>query len=245
MAAGTAGSTSRMNIQGRSLTRRFSPKKKISEVPVRQVQQELISVFKNRGVPHWIKVDNGRPFGDPKLELVPPLALWLIGLGIKVIWNPPATPQDNGVVERSQGVMGNWTEFAKCIDTDDLQHRLWKEAEFHNLYFPIRRKGNKTRIRLFPKLLHTGKEWAPHGFKLNRVLIFLAKADWERKVSSIGQISIYGQRFSVGVQFKHQKVSIKLNPRNNLWNIFDANGELIKTYPSPFSEKNIWNLDFS
>lgn len=205
----------------------------------------MISIFKNRGIPNWIKVDNGRPFGDPKLGLVPPLALWLIGLGIKVIWNRPSTPQDNSVVERSQGVMGKWTEYAKCADTDAFQFRLWKEAEFHNLHFPIRRKGNKTRAELFPGLLHTGREWNPKNFKLNRILAFLAKGDWERKVSSIGQISIYGQRFSIGTKYKHQKVSIKLNPRKNLWNIFGPKGILIKSHPSPFSEKNIWKLDFS
>lgn len=245
MVAKTVGSILRMNIVEWSSTLRFFPRKKISEVPVRKIQQALITIFKNRGVPDWIKVDNGRPFGDPQLELIPPLALWLIGLGIKVIWNRPATPQDNAVVERSQGVMANWTEFAKCENTNDLQLRLWKEADFHNLHFPIRRKGNKKRIELFPKLLHTGKDWKPAGFKLNRVLIFLAKAQWERKVSANGQISIYGQRFSVGMQLKHQKVSLKLNPRKNLWHIFDANGELIKDQPSPFSEKSIWNLDFS
>jgi transposase InsO family protein len=234
-----------MNTLEWSLILRFFPKKKISEVPVRILQQELISIFKIRGIPDWIKVDNGRPFGDPQLELIPPLALWLIGLGIKVIWNRPATPQDNGVVERSQGVMSNWTDFARCKNVDELQVRLRKEADFHNLHFPIRRKGNKTRIELFPKLMHTGRDWNPHDFKLNRVLIFLAKAQWERKVTSNGQISIYGQRFSVGMKYKHQRVSLKLNPRNNHWNIFDDSGYLIKKQPAPFSQRSIWNLDFS
>jgi len=162
-----------------------------------------------------------------------------------VIWNRPATPQDNAKVERSQGVMAKWTEYSKCRNSTDLQFRLWKEADFHNLHFPIRRKGNKTRIELFPKLLHTGKVWNPLDFKLNRALIVLAKADWERKVTSLGQISIYGQRFSVGMKYKHQKISIKLKPRENQWTIFDSKGQFIKTYPSPFSEKSIWNLSFS
>jgi len=227
------------------LTLLFFPCKKICEVPLLEIQQTLITVFKNRGIPSWIKVDNGRPFGDPQLELIPPLALWLIGLGIKVIWNRPATPQDNAIVERSQGVMGNWTEYAKSKNIFDFQLRLWKEADFHNLSFPIRRKANKTRIELFPSLSHTGVNWNPQNFKLNRVLLFLAKGYWERKVSSNGQISFYGQRFSVGIQYKHQKVSIKLNPRKNQWNVFISKGNLIKTYPSPFTQKSIWNLDFS
>lgn len=234
-----------MNIRGQSLTRLFFPCKKICEVPLHQIQLELIFIFKIWGVPNWIKVDNGRPFGDPKLELIPPIALWLIGLGIKVIWNRPATPQDNAIVERSQGVMANWTEFSKCQSTQDFQVRLWREAHFHNFHFPIRRKRNRKRIELFPKLRHTGNTWKPQDFKLKRVLIFLKKANWERKVSVNGQISFYGQRFSVGTKYKHQKVSIILEHRKNQWNIFDDKGKLIKTKSSPFSEKSIWNLDFS
>lgn len=234
-----------MNIQVRSLTQSFFPYKKIGEVPLQRVQQELIGVFKTRGVPQWIKVDNGRPLGDPKRELIPPLALWLIGLGIKVIWNPPATPQDNAVVERSQGVMAKWTEFRSCRDSFELQLRLWKEAEFHNFHFPIRRKGHQRRIELFPSLGHTGKSWNPADFELDRVLCFLAQAQWQRKTSASGQISFYGQRISIGIRYKHQMISIKLQPKENQWNIYDPQGKLIKSLPTPFSEKNIWNLDFS
>ncbi len=227
------------------MTRPFFPKKKICEVPLLEVQGALITIFKNWGIPGWIKVDNGRPFGDPNLELIPVLALWLIGLGIKVIWNRPATPQDNAVVERSQGVMARWTEYARCRDTTAFQSRLWREAEFHNFHFPIRRKGNKTRIQLFPQLPHTGTDWNPANFKLCRVLAFIAGGQWERIVSSKGQIYCYGKRFSVGTHYKHQKVSIKLDPDKNQWNIFDPTGNFIKTHPSPFTYQSIWNLDLS
>jgi hypothetical protein len=202
-------------------------------------------VFKTFGVPSWIKVDNGRPLGDPQLEIIPPLALWLLCLGIKVIWNRPATPQDNAKVERSQGVMSKWTEYTKCKDTFALQVRLWEEADFYNYHFPIKRQRGKKRIELFPKLAHTGKHWDPSNFKLNRALIFLAKGNWERKVSLVGQTAFYGQRFAIGMAYKHQKVSIKLNPNKNIWKIFDAKGNLIKEMPTAFSDKNIWNLDCS
>lgn len=196
-------------------------------------------------MPLQIRVDNGRPFGDPKMDLAPPLALWLIGLGIKVIWNPPARPQKNAKVERSQGVMGRWTEYGKCKDTDDLQERLWREAEFHNCYFPIRRLGGKTRMQTYPGLLYSGREWNPSVFKLNRCLVFLAKGRWERKVSTNGQINHYGKRLSVGIAYKHQIVSIKLDARKNQWNVFSSKGDLIKTEPTSFSSQSVWVLDFS
>lgn len=209
------------------------------------IQRWLIYIFKIRGVPKCIKVDNGRPFGDPKLTSISPLALWLIGMGIKVVWNRPATPQDNAKVERAQGVMGKWTDFQNCKDTFDLQVKLWKEADFYNYHFPIKRHRNKKRIEIFPQLEHTGKNWNPNDFKLNRVLLFIAKGQWERKVSKNGQVSIFGKRFSIGSSYKHQIVSFKLKPNKNVWCVFDAKGQIIQEKPSSFTVKKIWNLDLS
>lgn len=206
----------------------------------------MITIFKTWGVPQWIKVDNGRPFGDPRREMIPPLSLWLIALGIKVIWNAPRSPQQNAKVERTQGVMGKWTEYHKCEDTFDLQQQVWKEADFYNFFFPIRKLNNKKRIEVFPKLLSTGQKWKPYNFEIQRVLDFLADGGiWERKVSTNGQFTIFGSRFNVGAIYKHQRVSIKICPQNNQWQIFNALGKLIKSFPTGFSETNLWNLDFS
>ncbi|MEM6804972.1 MAG: hypothetical protein AAF696_26480 [Bacteroidota bacterium] len=195
-------------------------------------------------MPQWIKVDNGRPFGDPQGFLLPPLALWLIGLGIRVIWNRPATPQDNAVVERNQGVMAKWTEYGKCQNSWELQLRLWREVDFYNYHFPIRRKESKKRIELFPTLYHTTKQWNSKLFKLKRVLVFIAKASWERKVSDSGQVSIYGKRYYLDRKHNNQIINLKLNPRKNCWNVFNDKAKLNKELPSPNSTKSIWNLQY-
>ncbi|MCB0635304.1 MAG: DDE-type integrase/transposase/recombinase [Lewinella sp.] len=212
---------------------------------MRRVQAELILVFEKFGTPHRIRVDNGRPFGDPTLELVPPLALWLIGMGIDVVWNRPSRPQDNGKVERCQGVMGRWTEYQKCTDAAQLQQRLYREADFYNRHFPIRRQGGKTRLELHPGLTHTGRKWNPDSFSLGRVLAFLAQGYWERKITSSGQIDMYSRRIYIGAAYKHQKVSLKLDPATNEWRIFLADGQCIKTQATPFSHQSIWKLEFS
>ena len=214
-------------------------------MPLHLSQQALIGVFEKWGVPQWIKVDNGRPFGDPQLELVPPLALWLIALGIKVIWNPARSPKKNAKVERTQGVLGNWTEFHKCNNTDHLQARLKQEGDFYNYYFPIRSLGGRKRIEAYPQLRFTGKLYQPSAFCLQRALNFLAQGNWTRKVSTNGQISMYDHRFSVGMRYKHQHVSIKICPKQNTWQIFDFNGKLIKQIPTKFSKLRLCNLDLS
>ncbi|MEO1212196.1 MAG: hypothetical protein AAFY45_01640 [Bacteroidota bacterium] len=227
------------------MIRQFSPQKKICEVALEDIQQALIKIFVKWGLPKWIKVDNGRPFGDPQLELIPPLALWLISLGIQVIWNRPRTPQDNAKVERSQGIMANWTELSKCQNTEHLRSRLHREAYFHNYHFPIRRWKNKKKIERFPELAFTGKSYEPENFDMQRALDFLAQASWQRTVSKNGQVNLYGKRYNLGTMRKHQIISIKLDPNLNQWVFFDTQGEPIKQYNTNFSKQSITNLDFS
>ena len=78
----------------------FSPQGYFTQVPSGMVQAELRRCFRQWGRPVSLRVDNGYPWGSCG-DLPTPFALWLVGLDIGVIWNPPRRPQDNGVVERS------------------------------------------------------------------------------------------------------------------------------------------------
>lgn len=209
------------------------------------MQWALIRVFQTWGVPRWIRVDNGRPLGDLQREMPPVLALWLLGLGIGVIYNRPRTPQANAKVERSQGVLSQWTEWPKCRDTLHLQCRLWEEADFHNQHYPVRRLKGQTRLQAFPTLLHTGRPFDPQHFELQKILDFLAQGNWKRVVSQNGQVNIAAMRFSVGWSYKHQTVSIKLKADINHWQVFDSKGNLIKSIPSNMTQARIWALDLS
>lgn len=87
------------------------------------VQEALRADFSRWGMPQKIRVDNGHPWGSSG-DLPPDLALWLLGLGIEVIWNRPHHPQENSRVERSHGVLSPCVEASKCRDISDLQNRI-------------------------------------------------------------------------------------------------------------------------
>ena len=217
----------------------------ICQVPLKTIQKALITIFKTWGVPRWIKVDNGKPFGDPFGQVIPVLALWLIGLDIQVIWNRVRIPQDNAKVERGQGTLSRWTEWSKCHDAFDLQYRVWQQAAFHNLHYPVSRLRRQTRVTYFSGLLHAPRSFHPERFDINRVLKFVATGAWIRKVSKVGQLTMWGQRFTVGQQYKHQQVSINLDPDTNHWLVYDQTGTLIKQVKSHITKVNVWNLDLS
>ena len=77
---------------------RFSPGR-WSQVPPTSTQAQLRLAFARWGRPGRLRVDNGTPWGAARGDLPTDLGLWLAGLEIGVDYNPPATPQDNGVIE--------------------------------------------------------------------------------------------------------------------------------------------------
>src|SRR2546421_7119678 len=102
---------------------RFSPHYHWAHVPPTQVQQHLRATFARWGLPRRLRVDNGVPWGSPG-DLPTDLVLWLAGLGVPVRSNPPRRPQDNGVVERAQGVGKRWAEPQTAESAEQLQATL-------------------------------------------------------------------------------------------------------------------------
>lgn len=231
-----------MNDQGQLLLPKFFPCGKISQVGVKEVQLFLIQVFTQWGKPKWIKVDNGRPLGDPLQAVIPTLSLWLIGMGIEVHFNKPRTPQQNAKVERCQGTLSRWTEYDKCQSTQELQERLAKESHFYNCVFKDRRHGNQTRIQRFPTLENTTRLFNAENFELTKVLDRIASTHSKRKVDSNGRIRQYSLGYTVGKQYRGQTVTVNLDPMTREWIVRNDKGDLLKRSPSKITEANIKSL---
>jgi len=226
--------------------RRFFPYKRIEQVPINKIKESLSKLFSRLGQPQWIKVDNGYPFASNKREIIPVLSLWLISLDIDMIWNRPATPEDNAKVERAQGIMEKWVEAHKCQNLEQLTKRVDQAITCHNTYYPVSRLKGKTRIEVFPKIeKHSGRIFNPKDVQIQRVLDKLAQQSWSRSVSKKGQVEIYRHRFSVGVKYAAQKVSIKIDPDKNQWLVFDKHSQLIKTRHTRITSDNIKKLDLT
>src|SRR5436309_809815 len=86
------------------------------------IQDELRRAFAAWGLPGRLRVDNGFPWASTG-EFPTEMALWLIGLGVEVVWIAPGCPQHNGVVERAQGTGQNWAEPPTCRSAAELQRR--------------------------------------------------------------------------------------------------------------------------
>ena len=106
-----------MRPRGPSWPPRFPPHRRWEHVPPQAIQEMFRRVFVRWGLPDRVRVDNGYPWGTPR-DLPSELALWLIGLGVEPIWNPPGQPTCNPKVERSNGLTQQWGELHTCTDCE-------------------------------------------------------------------------------------------------------------------------------
>jgi hypothetical protein len=196
-------------------------------------------------MPGSIRVDNGSPWGS-KGDFPTELALWLIGLGIAMIWNTPRRPQENGVVERSQGTGNCWCEPQTCEAAAELQSRLERMDRLHREVYPYRKR--LSRLAYFPGLANSGRTYSVESeanlWDWNRVTTHLSGYVSARRVNEHGGVSIYNRGYYVVKAFHGQDLYVTFDPETNEWVLSDASGrELRHKTAKEISPERVMALD--
>lgn len=223
----------------------FFPPGQWNLVPTPEVRKSLRQAFQRWGLPDRLRVDNGHPWGSAG-DLPTELALWLLGLGIELIWNPPARPQDNGVVERSQGTGKNWAEPHTCRTSRELQQRVNKFDAIQRENYPT--IGKLSRLEAFPELRTPCRRYRSAQerkvWNWNLVTEHLSHYTVIRKVDKKGAVSIYNRQKYVGIAYAGQPVSVRYDAVEHEWEFYDAEGHILRRQPAPeLSAERIYALD--
>lgn len=140
--------------------------------------------------------------------LSPEMALWLIGLGIEMVWIPARCPQDNGVVERAQGTGQNWAEPQTCGSPAELQQRCDRLDRRQRERYPYR--DGRSRWEVYPALQHSGRKysrrWERSAWDVSKVLAVVACQVVQRQVDCTGSVSVYHRTRYVGKPYIGQQV---------------------------------------
>jgi hypothetical protein len=169
-----------------------------------------------------MRFDNGAPFGDTHREITPVLALWLIGLGIEVIYNQPFKPQQNAKVERQQGTLGNWVHASSCANYEQFVQRLAFAQALQWQDYPTRTLKGKTRLEVFAPLKHSGRAYDPADFQMQRIARHLAQFRWLRKISAKGAACIYNAYYQVGYAYRNQQTIVLYEPTLHQWQFWNT-----------------------
>jgi transposase InsO family protein len=222
-----------MSVAAQSCGPSFSPRGSWSQVPPKDVQAQLRRAFRRWGRPERFRVDNGVPWGSWG-DLPTDLALWLIGLGMGVDWNPPRRPQDNGVVERSQGTAKRWAEPQACATAGELQRRLEEMDGIQRQEYPSVR--GRSRLEAFPQLAHSGRAYTPAWerghWSLAAVVVHLAGYAVQRRVDKSGMVSLYNRNHYVGVIHRGTTVYVMFDPELREWVFADEKGQQLRRQPA-------------
>lgn len=176
-----------------------------------------------------VRVDNGVPWGSCN-DLPPQLALWIIGLGVDMHWNAPRRPQQNGVVERSQGLAARWAEPKQHLTIREFQKRI--DHEDYLQRERLRAIEGQTRWDAYPELKSGGRtysyRWEQTHWDWNRVRQHLSLYYAPRRVDCSGKIGHYGSQLYVGAMHKGLTVYVQFNPAQVTWLITDVQGRQLR-----------------
>jgi hypothetical protein len=216
-----------------------------AKVPARATQQALRRAFRRWGCPPALRVDNGIPWGSPGGQ-PSGIGLWLAGFGVQMHWNDPYCPQQNGVVESTQGVSQRWVDPAACQDIEAFRRRVEREDVVQREEYPA--IDGRSRRQAYPELCHTGRGytegWEEAIWELEGALELLSRYRVRRKVSKRGQVSAYHRLIQVGQEYGGVWVDVQMDARTGEWVIFDPQGKELRRRPAPeFTAAAVRNLE--
>jgi transposase len=214
------------------------------QVQRQAIQDGLRQVFARWGLPQRLRVDNGYPWGSTG-EFPPELALWLIGLGIEVVWIPPGCPQQNGVVERAQGIGQDWAEPQTCRDVAELQQRCDRLDQWQRERYPYR--DGRSRWEVYPALRHAGRRYQRRQersrWDVTKVWAVVSQQVVQRRVDCTGSVSLYHHHRYIGKPHIGRVVYVSLDPTGPTWVFADEAGTELRTHAADeLTAERICNL---
>jgi transposase InsO family protein len=183
-------------------------------------QLVLRRAFTEYGLPERISFDHASAFYDNTTPSPFPtrLHLWLIALGVAVVFSRVRTPTDHALIERTHQTM---TLQALLGQSWPDQGRLWNgldsRRDFLNSLLPSRALGQPP-LQAFPSARHSGRayrpEWEADLLDLARVAAYLAPGQWFRRANCHGEWSVGHQRYRLGPRAAHREIAITFDPQS-------------------------------
>jgi hypothetical protein len=183
----------------------------------------LRRAFACYGLPRRISFDHGSVFFDNTTASPFPtrLHLWLIALGVEVIFTRKRQPTEHALIERTHQTM-TWQALLGQTWTD--QAALWsgldERREVLNTILPTRALGQPP-LTAYPTAQHSGRsyrpEWEAELLDLRRLGDYLASGEWFRQTNPHGQWSLGSYWYNLGRQFADREVAISFDQQRWEW----------------------------
>jgi transposase len=188
--------------------------------------------FTEWGLPDRIGVDHDSVFYDNTCKSPFPTRfhLWIVALGVDLVFGRPGQPTDQAIVERSHQTWA-WQALEGQIfsEWEPLHAYLEQRRYFLNYRLPCSTLGELPPLVACPQALQPRRlyrpEWEEELLDLTRVYAYLAKGQWFRQVSQVGTVSLGQQTYGLGVTWKGEQVDVTFDPGDKHLIFRSADGE--------------------
>jgi len=204
----------------------------------RDIQEALREAFSRWGLCDRLQTDRDKRLVSNHHDYPFPtvVVLWLAGLGI-VHDIAPSAP-DNGCVECFNGTWYDRVLAGRDFETmQEIQQTSDDELYWMNHKLPSRGRAchGQPPLEAYPEAETPRRPFSPERefelFSMRRVYDYLSHQFWWRRVSENGQVTLGGQRYGVGVDYRNEDIRIDFDADTVRFVARTADGKVVKRFP--------------
>jgi transposase InsO family protein len=186
----------------------------------RTVQHHLVATFERYGLPQAIFVDNGSPWGDASGERWTRLGVWLLKLGVDLIYSRPYHPQSRGKNERFHRTLkAEVFALHRFSRFEDVQRAFDAWREVYNFERPHQALGQAPPASRYRPSRRAMPERLPS--------VDYDTGEIVRTVSSTkAYISFKGRLWKVPQAFRSERVAIRPIASDGRYGVFFASRQI-------------------
>lgn len=204
--------------------------RKLDWTEVRAVLRQSFTEWQT--LPDEVQTDNELGLAGAPTDVFPShLTLWLRGLGVTHRFIRPGQPTDQPQIERNHRTLDGLTLDEQALQNQStLQSALDRERHVYNAYFPSQASdcAGRPPLQAHPELLRPRRPYQPDHelalFDITRVYAYLSTFRFERKVNTVGQVSLGRQLYSVGRGQAGRTVQVHFDRGDRTW-VFQSETE--------------------
>jgi len=182
-------------------------------------QLALRSAFVEYGLPWRITLDHDSAWYDSTSSSPFPsrLHLWLVALGIDVIFIDKPPPAAHAIIERTHQTMSKQALVGQpCSSQSGLWYRLDERRAALNRRLPCRSLGGQPPLSAYPQAAQAPRpyrlEWEEDLLDLSQVDALLASGRWFRQANRHGEFFLSTQRYNQGKAHASETIEITFDP---------------------------------
>ena len=163
--------------------------------------------------------------------------MWVISLGMELVFSRKARPKDQGIVERAHQTMQKQLSSQQGFNSlRQLTQKANHRRQVLNYQLDCHSCNQQPPLIAYPQAKHSGRHYEPENeinlMNLDNVYQYLEKGLWIRKVNAQKRVVVAGQAYSISQARANDKVRVRCCAKTRQFTFEDnRSGRHLSTQP--------------